>query len=115
MKEGGSMEKRADGAIIKNATPWLRDGIGLALAFAIGSWAHSGRTAEAQSANVLFQLQGLGNGTSLSLYYPDQRTIYVYANAMTGFSKLNCAYEFRLGDPGGPVQRQNCKVPAFQP
>ena len=94
---------------------WLRDGMLIALAFAIGWWAHPARTVRAQGGDLFFQLPNLNNGTALALYYPDQQTIYVYQSAMVGFSTLNCAYQFRLSRPGGVIQRQQCKAPAFQP
>jgi hypothetical protein len=97
------------------ARSWLRDGALIALAFAIGWWAHSAPMVRAQGGDLSFQLPNLSNGTALALYYPDQQTIYVYQSAMAGFSTLNCAYEFRLSKPGGAIERRQCKVPGFRP
>lgn len=112
-KTGGeAAEVKARARIVRS---WLRDAALIALAFAIGWWAHTTRVAQAQSPDLYFQLQGLDQGTALALYYPDQKTIYLYQTAMVGFSTLNCAYAFKLGDPGGAVRREQCKPPAFQP
>ena len=97
------------------ARSWLRDGALIALAFAIGWWAHPAQTVRAQGGDLFFQLPNLNNGTALALYYPDQQTIYVYQGAMVGFSTINCAYQFRLNQPGGAIQRQQCKAPGFKP
>ena len=94
---------------------WLRDAALIALAMAIGWWAHAGRAVQAQNSDVLFQLQGMNQGTALTLYYPDQKTIYVYPNVAVGFSTLNCAFAFKLDAPGGAIERQQCKAPRFQP
>lgn len=94
---------------------WIRDGILVVLALAIGWWAHSTPKVEAQSSNLTFQLQNLGAGTSLALYSPENQVIYVYPNATVGYSRINCAYEFRLAKPGETIQREQCKPPAFQP
>ena len=111
------MEKTAEGRKTHSwmARSWLREGALIALAFAIGWWAHSARMVRAQGGDLFFQLPNLSNGTALALYYPDQQTIYVYQAAMVGFSTLNCAYQFRLSHPGGPVERQQCKPPGFRP
>lgn len=94
---------------------WLRDVALIALAMVIGWWAHAGRAVQAQNSDLLFQLQGMNQGTALTLYYPDQKTIYVYPNVAVGFSTLNCAFAFKLDAPGGAVQREQCKPPRFQP
>ena len=108
-----TLRERMNGSgIAKN---WLRDGALIAVAFAIGWWAHTERRVSAQGGDMRFQLQNLDNSTALSLYYPDQNTIYVYQGALMGYANLGCAYEFQLSTPGGVVQRKQCKVPAFQP
>lgn len=101
--------------ISRAAGDWLRDGALIAFAFMIGWWAHTGRTVSAQGAEMRFQFQNLDTSTALTLYYPDQNTIYVYQSALMGNSNLNCAYEFQLGAPGAMVQRKQCKPPRFQP
>ncbi|HEY4046324.1 MAG TPA: hypothetical protein VGM27_05585 [Acidobacteriaceae bacterium] len=109
------MEVTVLGGTSNSLRSWLRDGVLVALAFAIGWWAHTGRTVHAQSSNVLFQFESLNPNSALSLYYPDQQTIYIYQNAAVGNSTLYCAFLFKLGDAGGPVHRKQCKVPGFQP
>jgi hypothetical protein len=94
---------------------WLRDITLVALAFGIGWWAHTGRTVHAQNSDVFFQFESINPNSALSLYYPDQKTIYVYQPAAVGYSTLNCAFLFKLDQPGGPVQREPCKAPSFQP
>lgn len=101
--------------LLQAAKRWFRDGALVALAMAIGWWAHSAPRVEAQSSNPVFQIQNLSGGTSLALYYPGDQIIYVYPNATVGYSKINCAYEFRLSRQGGTVQREQCKPPSFQP
>lgn len=102
-------------ALLQAGKRWVRDGVLVALAMSVGWWAHSAPRVEAQSSNAVFQIQNLSGGTSLALYYPGSQIIYVYPNATVGYSKINCAYEFRLSGPGGTVQREQCKPPSFQP
>ena len=109
------MEEKTQGKGSGGTATWLRNGMLMAMAFAIGWWAHTGRTVHAQSSDVLFQFESLDPNSALSLYYPDQKTIYVYQPAAVGNSKLNCAFYFKLGEPGGRVERQPCKAPSFQP
>jgi|GEM_PF-1693546 len=110
--EGSGISRQREN---RRGAGWLRDAALIALAMAIGWWAHAGRTVQAQSSDLLFQLQGMNQGTALTVYYPDQKTIYVYPNATVGFSTLNCAFAFKLDTPGGAVQREQCKPPSFQP
>jgi hypothetical protein len=109
------MEVTVLGRTSNSLSSWLRDGVLVALAFAIGWWAHTGRSVHAQSSDVLFQFESLNPNSALSLYYPDQRTIYIYQPAAVGYSTLNCAFLFKLGDAGGPVERKQCKAPGFRP
>jgi hypothetical protein len=94
---------------------WLRDGVLIVLAFAIGWWAHTARTVRAQGSEVGFQFESMNPNSALSLYYPDQQAIYVYQPVAVGNSTLNCAFYFKLGNAGGPVKRYPCKAPSFQP
>lgn len=94
---------------------WLRDGLLLVAAFGIGWWAHGGRQVQAQSDDVFFQLQGISPASALSLYYPGERTIYVYQGATSGNNEMQCSYMFRLGKPGGVVHRRNCGIPVLNP
>lgn len=94
---------------------WLRDAALIALAMTIGWWAHAGGAVRAQDSGLIFQLQGMNQGTALTVYSPDQKTIYVYPNVTVGFSTLNCAFAFKLDKPGGAIQREQCKPPRFQP
>ena len=109
------MQTKTQGEGSGGRVAWLRNGMLMAMAFAIGWWAHTGRTVHAQGSDVLFQFESLDPNSALSLYYPDQETIYVYQPAAVGNSKLNCAFYFKLGEPGGRVERQPCKAPGFQP
>lgn len=99
----------------RTAEAWLRDGVLVVLALAIGWWARPGSRVQAQSSNVSFQMQNVNGGTSLAVYYPNGQLIYVYPGAAVGYSKINCAYEFRLSGPGGAIEREPCKPPSFQP
>jgi hypothetical protein len=109
------MEAMISGKKSDSVRGWLRDGVLIALAFAIGWWAHNTRAVHAQNSDVFFQFESLNPNSALSLYYPEQQTIYVYQPAAVGYSTLNCAFLFKLGTPGGKIQRQPCKAPGFQP
>jgi hypothetical protein len=100
---------------MQNYRGWLRDGVLLAAAFGIGWWAHNTQPVKAQGQDVFFQLQGLNADAALTLYYPSQSSIYVYQGALAGNSEMQCNYIYKLGKPGGVVQRRNCGVPVLNP
>jgi hypothetical protein len=84
--------------------------------FLLGQWSE-GKTVRAAAAdeNPLFEVRGIDSHNALLLYYPSQRTIYVYQDVMTGNSALQCSYKFRLGDVGGVIRRQQCDVQRLVP
>jgi hypothetical protein len=85
-----------------------------ALSLLLGWQLHSRHNAvQAQtqySGDILYQLQGMGGDSALTLYYPSTQTIYVYPGAVVGNSVLYCAFMFKLSKPGDPVQRIQCPI-----
>lgn len=87
----------------------IRDALALAGVFALG-WAMHGRTVHAADDAVEFQMQEVRPGSSLLVYHPADKTIYVYQGAMTGNSTVQCSFRYHLTDLGGAIRRENCPV-----
>ncbi len=62
-----------------------------------------------------FQLGSVSEHSSLLVYQPGTKTVYVYQGATTGNSYLQCSFMFELGTPGGAIQRVPCAVPKLMP
>lgn len=97
---------------MEKAVVWTRNALALAGVLALGFWLGSARTAKADSygsgGDVLFQLAGVSEHSSLLVYQPGSKTVYVYQGATTGNSSLQCSYMFQLDRPGSTIHRINC-------
>jgi hypothetical protein len=84
--------------------------------FLLGQWSAGGKTVRAAAEdNLQFEFRGVDAQGGLLLYYPSQRTIYLYQGVMAGNSALQCTYKFKLNEPGGVVRRQQCDVQRLIP
>ncbi len=88
----------------------VRQGLWLTVALIAGWWLHGSRVVTAQSEQPQFQWNSVGADASLSVYYPSERLLYVYRGATTGSSRVNCAFSFKLGRQGDPLERTNCPI-----
>jgi len=90
----------------------VKESLPLALAVAmglgIGWWAHGGN-AHAATTTAPAQFMLNGDGSLLSVYYPNDRMLYVYP-AQSGSENVYCNYSFHINGPGEAVQRQNCPI-----
>lgn len=96
---------------MEKAVAWTRNGLALVGVLALGFWLGSARTVKAASydaGDMQFQLAGVTDHSSLLLYDPGAKTVYVYQGATTGNSDLQCSFKFLLDRPGGLVRRINC-------
>lgn len=57
-----------------------------------------------------FQLQGTGPATELSIYFPENKDLYVYPGVAAGNSSVNCAFKLHIVRAGDPAERTNCAV-----
>ncbi|HWG20840.1 MAG TPA: hypothetical protein VG225_09940 [Terracidiphilus sp.] len=93
---------------------WMRNGLALVGVLAIGFWLGSGRIVKASSyessGGVQFQLTGINESSSLLVYKPEAKTVYVYRGATTGNSALQCSYMFQLDRPGEVIRRVPCSM-----
>lgn len=100
------------GDAMDKALPRVRNGLALLGVLALGFWLGSGRAVKAASygygGDLQFQLTGVNEHSSLLLYDPGSKTVYVYQGATTGNSDLPCSFMFQLDRPGRPVRRVNC-------
>jgi hypothetical protein len=93
------------------------------LAVAVGWWARgasspvlaqksssSSSSSRGGDAGLEFQLTGAGPQAMLTVYNPENRTLYVYQRIGEGGSNISCSYRFTVSNPGGPIQRSNCQV-----
>lgn len=98
---------------------WLRNGLALTGILALGFWLGAGRPVNASSYSsgqgVQFQLTGLEHGSSLLIYHPETKSVYVYQGAMVGNAALQCTYKFQMDEPGGVIRRVPCGVQKLIP
>src|SRR5271170_7891126 len=92
----------------------LRNLLALAGVFAFGYWLAGARAVHASSDDVQFELQGVNENSSLLVYQPSTKTVYVYRGAMVGNSALQCNFMFQMTKPGGVIHRENCAVQTLQ-
>ena len=99
---------------MEKAKEWLRNLLALAGVFALGYWLAGARAVHASSDDVQFELQGVNENSSLLVYQPSTKTVYVYRGAMAGNSALQCNFMFKMTQPGGVIHRDNCAVQTLQ-
>jgi hypothetical protein len=89
---------------------WLRNALAILGVLTIGYWLGSSRAVKAASysGDIEFQLTGVNETSSLLLYQPSTKTVYVYRGATVGNSTLQCSYKYLLNAPGAAIQRVNC-------
>ena len=97
---------------MQKALAWGRNVLALVGVLAVGLWLGSTRTVKAAGyepgGDVQFQLAGVNEGSSLLVYQPGSKTLYVYRGATTGNSELYCSFMFQIGRPGSAIRRVNC-------
>jgi hypothetical protein len=97
-----------------------RNGLALVGVLAFGFWLGAGRTVKASSyqsggGDVEFQLTGINPTSSLLVYQPGTKTVYVYQGATTGNAALQCSFMFQLDKPGNVIRRVPCAVQQLNP
>ena len=95
---------------------WARNGLALGAVLAFGFWLGAGRTVNASSYDsggmgVQFQLAGVNEASSLLVYQPETKTVYVYQGATLGNASVQCSYKFQMTRPGEVIHRVPCAVP----
>jgi hypothetical protein len=80
------------------------------LAAGSNSASSSSASARGGGGNLAFQLVGNGPQQSLTVFNPEDHTLYVYPRVTEGNSHISCEYSFTVGRLGGPIDRQNCSV-----
>jgi hypothetical protein len=101
-------------------TRWLKNGLPLLIVFALAYWlgvTHPARSIvyAANQTDPQFQLTTVGQSSSLLVYHPDTKIIYVYQGATTGNSAVQCSFKFQLGKPGGIIERIPCPAASALP
>lgn len=89
----------------------VREAVVAMSAVALGWWAHGGRAVEAapvSSVAPTYQLTGINPATSLTIYSPEDRMLYVYQGATTGSSHVNCSFRIHIPRVGDAIDRENC-------
>jgi hypothetical protein len=100
--------------VIAKAKELLQNLLALAGVFALGYWLAGAKAVHASSDDVQFELQGVNENSSLLVYQPSTKTVYVYRGAMVGNSALQCNFMFQMTKPGGVIHRENCAVQTLQ-
>ena len=101
----------------------VRDVLLVIVALAVGWWMRGAQTTvlaspSSSSSSAYSSSDGslgfqLGNGSpqqSLTIYSPENHTLYVYPRVGTGNTHISCEYSLRIERLGGPIDRQNCPV-----
>jgi hypothetical protein len=99
---------------------WARNVLAFAGVLAAGFWLGADRAASASTyqgagGDVEFQLTGISPTSSLMVYQPGTKTVYVYQGATTGNSALQCSFMFQLDKPGNIIRRVPCGVQQLNP
>jgi hypothetical protein len=99
---------------------WSRNALAILGVLALGYWFGNTRAVSASSTGsngfgVQFQLTGINESSSLLVYQPETKTVYVYRGATTGNSALQCSYKYQMDRPGGVIQRTPCDVQQLIP
>ncbi len=101
--------------MIDRAIDWLRNGLAVVGLVTIGYCALSYRQtgsatvkAAGYGGDVEFQLTGVNETSSLLVYQPSAKAVYVYRGATVGNGTLQCSYKYVLSSPGEAIQRVNC-------
>ena len=86
--------------------------IALALAaFTLGRWNSSTTVVKAQSSSTpQIDVRPVDGQSSLIVYYPDLKKVFVYQNPFIGMPKWGCAYSIKLDKPGGTIERKQCSA-----
>jgi len=102
---------------MNKAMECLRNLFAVAGLLALGFWLGSSRQVVAANSgsDVEFQLSGVNETSSLLVYQPGTKTVYVYKGATVGGSTLQCSFKYQLGAPGAAIQRVNCPVGSALP
>jgi hypothetical protein len=97
---------------------WVRNLLALAGVLALGFWLGSSKpvkAANSSGSDVEFQLTGVNESSSLLVYQPGTKTVYVYRGATAGNSVVQCSFKYLLGAPGAAIQRVNCPAGSALP
>jgi len=105
---------------MEKLSTWVRNGLALVGVLALGYWIAAAGTVKASISSappgdVQFQLGSVSEHSSLLVYQPATKTVYVYQGATTGNSNLQCSFKYQLGAPGGAIQRVACPVQSLLP
>jgi len=91
----------------------LRNLLAIVGLLAVGYWLGSSRPVAAASysgGDAEFQLSGVSETSSLLVYQPGTKTVYVYRGATVGSSTVQCSFKYTLGAPGAAIRRENCPI-----
>ncbi len=105
-------------AEVNNRRSFVRDLALVAVALGVGWWAHSpSRAVHAAEGSEFpfFQFSSVAGEGTLTLYSPNERSLYVYSGVLTGGATKNCTYAIRLGRAGAPLERTNCQIGSLLP
>ena len=98
---------------------WTRNSLALGAVLAFGFWlgaaARSRRQAATPEWAMQFQLAGVSEASSLLVYQPETRTVYVYQGATLGNANVQCTYKFQMTRPGEVIRRVPCPVQELNP
>jgi hypothetical protein len=84
-------------------------------AFLAGHGSLPGRVKADEGESPSIAVQSVRGDTSLTVYYPSQKKLFVYQTPFVGAPTWNCSYSIQLSTPGGSIERQQCPGAGQQP
>jgi hypothetical protein len=97
------------------AMEWMRTLLAIVGILALGYWLGNSQPVKAGTSDVEFQLTGVNEASSLLVYQPSTKTVYIYRGATVGNSVVQCSFKYQLGAPGGAIQRISCPAGSATP
>ncbi len=78
-------------------------------AFVAGRWSTSSVIVKADSGeSATIQVQPVRGDTSITVYYPELKKMFVYQSPFVGLPTWDCSYSIQLSTPGGSIERKPC-------
>lgn len=100
---------------MRKMNEWPHNLLALAGALALGYMLGSGGTVKAATGDIAFLLVDVKETSSLLVYQPSSKTVYVYRGATAGSTALQCSFKYVIEAPGGVIQRVSCPVQSTLP
>ena len=101
---------------LQKVSGWARNVLALIGVLTLGYWLGGEKSVKAAgTGDLAFQLADVKEGSSLLVYDPSSKTVFVYQGANAGNSSVQCSFKYVVQSPGDTIKRVNCPVHSYQP